>query len=263
MSAGRLGKLAGLAVVVFAALAGPALAEVVTLSGTVTYRERIALPEGGSLRIRLVDMTADGTPTRVEAEAPIQMPGQVPLAFTLSFDDRELDPAHSHALIAEISSGATLWFRNAEPFPVTTLPPSGPTEITATFVGRLVSPGESGADATESAGLIDTAWQATDIGGDAVDPRIDSTLTIGADMRAGGRGGCNSYFSQATIAGSSIHFSAVASTRMACLSESATTQETAFFIALAGARSWQLETDDLVLLDEDGNEVVRFAPMVR
>ena len=57
-----------------------------TLSGEVTYRERIALPENGTLRILLVDLAAPDQP-RVQAEGAIASPGQVPLSFNLTFDD--------------------------------------------------------------------------------------------------------------------------------------------------------------------------------
>jgi putative lipoprotein len=78
-------------------------------------------------------------------------------------------------------------------------------------------------------------------------------------MRAGGRGGCNNYFAQATISADSIGFSAIAATRMACMSEPANRQETAFFLALESARSWRHEGEQLVLSDADGTEVLRFS----
>src|SRR5690606_27765045 len=114
---------------VLAALIGvalsPAYAERVTLSGEVTYRERIALPENASLRIRLLHRTPAGAPARVEAQAARGSRGQVPLSFTLNFDDRAIDPAHRHAIIAQISSGTGLWFRNTVPHAVEPLAPTG------------------------------------------------------------------------------------------------------------------------------------------
>ncbi|HHY49980.1 MAG TPA: hypothetical protein GYA10_09565, partial [Alphaproteobacteria bacterium] len=123
---------------VLAALIGtalsPAYAERVTLTGEVTYRERIGLPENASLRIRLVDLTAAGSPARVEAQAAIGSPGQVPLSFTLNFDDRAIDPAHRHAIIAEITSGTELWFRNTVPYAIDPLAPAAPVQVIVDLV---------------------------------------------------------------------------------------------------------------------------------
>ena len=124
---GKSGAL-WLAEVLFAALlaataAAPAMAAKVTLSGEVTYLERMALPRGALLRVRLLDLTEPGTPARVEAEAPISFPGQVPLTFTLYFDDRAIDATHEHALVAEISAESGLVFRNEESYRLDPLAP--------------------------------------------------------------------------------------------------------------------------------------------
>lgn len=255
--------LAGLILATFLALAaGPSAAATATLSGEVTYVERIALPEGSSLRVKLIDLTAPGTPTRVEAEAPIASPGQVPLTFTLNFDDRVISSGHQHALVAEISVGLELWFRNAQPHAVEPLAPDGPITIVANFVGRLVAPDEPGGEEEEIAApapsILDVTWRADTIGGTPVLANVESTLSIASDMRAGGRGGCNSYFAQAEVGSESVRFSAVAATRMACLSQEATAQETAFFAALSAARFWRLDGSALLLLDGGGDELVRF-----
>src|SRR5687768_11263426 len=62
----------------------PALAAKIGLSGEVTYRERIALPDMAVLKIELVDLALPDRP-RVSVSAPTGA-GQVPLAFTLTFD---------------------------------------------------------------------------------------------------------------------------------------------------------------------------------
>lgn len=260
--ASRARWLLGFIVVLLAAAIGPALGAKVTLTGEVTYRERIALPAGASLRVRLVDLSAPGTPTRVEAAAPIASPGRVPLTFTLNFDDSVVNTAHQHAIVAEISAGIELWFRNAEPYRVNPLTPETPVMIVANFVGRRVlqQPPEPQPQpaAPPVTSLLDMNWRATAIGGEPVAAGIDSTLSITNDMRAGGRGGCNSYFAQASIDGEALRFSAVGATKMACLSEAATAQETRYFAALQATRFWRMDVEDLLLFDASGDELVRF-----
>lgn len=253
---GNLGRL------IFGALAlllamGAASAETLTLSGEVTYRERLALPPNGTLRISLVDLAAPDQP-RVQAEGAIASPGQVPLSFTLNFDGSIMVPDRSYGLRAEIVSAGQVWFRNAEPLPVD-LATTGGLVVITTFTGRVADP--AARPMVDPTPILDVTWSAEAIGGVAVTPG-ESSLSIASDMRAGGRGGCNSYFTQARISGDALAFSAVAATRMAC-DEALMAQEAVFFDALAATRYWRLVDGKLDLLDVNGEPVMRLGKLAR
>ena len=94
-----------------------ALAASLTISGEVTYLERIALPPQGTLRISLVDMTQPEQP-RIKAEGAIASPGQVPLTFRFNLDDKVIATDRSYGLRAEILSAGEVWFRNDTPLPL-------------------------------------------------------------------------------------------------------------------------------------------------
>lgn len=240
------------------AFASPALAAKVTLTGDVTYRERIALPPGGTLSVSLIDLASPEKP-RVSAKAPIASPGQVPLTFTLNFDDTVIVAGHSYALVAEIAGPDAVWFRNATPYAVDPLAPAAPILIIVNVVPKdaaVVTPDPVAAPTPPP--ILDITWQAETIGGAAVARGIVSSLSIASDMRAGGRGGCNSWFAQAEINAERLIFSAVAATRMACVSDDATKQEDSFFAALAATRFWRLDKDHLILLDAGGVELANF-----
>lgn len=231
------------------AFASPALAAKVTLKGDVTYRERIALPPGGMLTVSLIDLATPDQP-RVSAKAPIASPGQVPLTFTLNFDDNVIVEGHKYALVAEISGEDAVWFRNAEPYAVDPLAPAAPILIIVNMVPAdeaVVKP-----EVVAPPPILDITWQAETIAGAPVTRGVVSSLSIASDMRAGGRGGCNSWFAQAEVTGERLIFSAVAATRMACVSEDVTKQEDSFFAALAATRFWRVDDDHLVLLDAGG-----------
>lgn len=232
------------------AFTGPALAAKVTLKGDVTYRERIALPPGGTLSVSLIDLATPDKP-RVSAKAPISSPGQVPLTFTLNFDDNVIVAGHSYALVAEISGEDAVWFRNAEPYAIDPLAPVEPILIIVNIVPTEEAVVEPEA-VVPPPPILDITWQAETIGGTPVARGVTSSLSIASDMRAGGRGGCNSWFAQAEVNGERLIFSAVAATRMACLSDDATKQEDSFFAALAATRFWRLDKDHLILLDAGG-----------
>ena len=237
------------------AFAGPALAAKVALTGDVTYRERIALPPGGTLSVSLIDLASPDKP-RVSAKAPIGSPGQVPLTFTLNFDDTVIVAGHSYALVAEIAGTDAVWFRNAEPYAIDPLAPAAPILIIVNVVPKnaatVAAPEPVVAPPPP---ILDITWQAESIGGTPVARGIVSSLSIASDMRAGGRGGCNSWFAQAEINAERLIFSAVAATRMACVSDDATKQEDSFFAALAATRFWRLDKDHLILLDAGGVEL--------
>lgn len=242
---------AALAVVL--ALAGPAMADKITLSGEVTYRERIALPEGGALSVSLFDLATPRVP-RVVARAPIAGPGQVPLTFTLNFDESVVVPGREYGLAATISGAdGAIWFSTPEPYAVDPLAPEAILIVVSRPARPAVSQNEGGMP-TDAAPppILDVTWHAVSIRGTPVAAGVVSSLSIASDMRAGGRGGCNSWFAQAELTPDRLQFSAVAATRMACLGDAETAQETAFFEVLSATRRWRLDEDVLTLLGASG-----------
>ncbi len=232
----------------------PADAARVDLVGEVTYRERIALPATAVLAIELVDLALPGRP-RVSVSAPTGA-GQVPLAFTLSFEDSLILPEHSYAITATITAGDIV-FRNPEPYPVTPLAQVGPVTILAQRVARDEASAGAAGDSPLPPGIVGVEWTAGAIGDTPVPPGIAITLLIGEDMRAGGTGGCNSWFSQAQVTGQSFAIGEVARTLRACLSER-NALEQAYFDALKAARSWAIDNDTLSLLDASGMTLLTF-----
>lgn len=251
-----LNLVAAVAAVMLFAVA-PAFAERITLRGDVTYRERIALPEGGTLSVALIDLGEPEQPG-LAAAAAIASPGQVPLTFTLNLDTDALDPTHKYALVAQIAGAdGTVWFKNAEPYLVDPLAPAEPIVIIVNFTGSLGTPDVTDMPLEPAAppAILNVTWNAQTIAGNPVARGSVSSLSIAPDMRAGGRGGCNSWFAQAQVGEQSLVLSAVAATRMACTDDALTAQETAFFNVLAETRFWRLDQDRLTLLDTAGTEL--------
>lgn len=235
----------------------PAFADRITLTGDVTYRERIALPEAGTLTVALIDLAQPDKPG-LAASAAIARPGKVPLTFTLNLDTDALDATHEYALVAQIADAdGAVWFRNNEPYPIDPMAPAAPTLIIVNFQGAADTPAATDLPAEPAAPppILNITWNARSIAGTPVARGSVSSLSIGSDLRAGGRGGCNSWFAQAQVGEQSLVLSAVAATRMACLDDTLTAQETAFFNALAQTRFWRLNQDNLTLLDAAGAEL--------
>jgi putative lipoprotein len=87
-------------------------AERTTLTGTVSYRERMALPVNATIDVRLLDVSLQDVPARILAQQTIEAAGQsVPIPFTLEYDPSQVQERLSYAVRAEIRSadGKLLW----------------------------------------------------------------------------------------------------------------------------------------------------------
>lgn len=104
------------------------------------------------------------------------------------------------------------------------------------------------------------SWLAEDINGGGVIDRLQTTLTLGADGKVSGTGGCNRYMGTATVKGDAITFGPMAGTRMAC-TPAVMDQENKFHAALETVRSWRVAQGKLFLRDESGNVVLRLVTM--
>jgi putative lipoprotein len=77
----------------------PALSRV---SGTVTYRERIAMPPGAVLEVSLEDVSRMDVPATIVGKVTIENPGNVPIAFASPYDPADIDERGSYAVRARI-----------------------------------------------------------------------------------------------------------------------------------------------------------------
>ncbi len=110
----------GLAPLIFGGLVmpQPVSAEEATISGEVNYRERVALPRRAILTVQLTDLSAAGAAAPVVAKETIRAINQVPISFTMSFDESVLQPGKLYGIQAQISVDGKVWFENAASSPV-------------------------------------------------------------------------------------------------------------------------------------------------
>ena len=97
---------AGVAAASLAACATtPAPAEQsVTVTGSIAYRERIALPPTAQIEVSHDDVSLADAPARNLARQAFAADGkQVPFAFTLTVDKARIEPRNSYAVSARIT----------------------------------------------------------------------------------------------------------------------------------------------------------------
>ncbi len=85
-------------------------------------------------------------------------------------------------------------------------------------------------------------------------------MTFERSDRVSGSGGCNGYFGGLEISEGSIEFGPLGATQMAC-GDVIDDQEYRFFQALEKARNYATEKNLLLILDGDGNELLRLKRM--
>lgn len=96
---------AGVALALAACATTPA--EQAEVTGTASYRERILLPPGHVLSVRLEDVSLADAPARVLAEQVTPLEGRgPPYPFALAYDPAEIRENHSYAVRAEIRDEA-------------------------------------------------------------------------------------------------------------------------------------------------------------
>jgi putative lipoprotein len=104
----------------------------VNLSGSAFYRERIALPQGATLLVELIDVTK---PDAALSTATVAPAGRVPIAFSLVVDSNKLWKGGAYAIQARIEVGGSTWFANAEPIAVDPARAGEPLSVLLVQVG--------------------------------------------------------------------------------------------------------------------------------
>ena len=110
--------LLGAMILVFAGGCGLGDAAV---TGTVTYRERIALTPGATLIVQIRDTSYADASAELIAEQVISDPGQVPISFDVDYDPDDIDSRNTYSVSARIEeSDGRLAFINDTAYDVIT-----------------------------------------------------------------------------------------------------------------------------------------------
>ena len=92
-----------------------------SVSGTVTYRERLALSPGARLVVDLRDVSYADAAAPLIARQTISGPGQVPIMFRIDYNRDDIDSRNTYAISADIiESDGRLAFTNDTAYEVIT-----------------------------------------------------------------------------------------------------------------------------------------------
>ena len=137
-----------LAALTGAVLAVPIAAATSSVTGSITYRERIALTPQAVAIVTIVDTTAAPDAGVVIGQQRIDAPTAVPIDFSVLVDASTIDQTHAYALFATIVDGTSTWQNPIGEPVITGGPTSGlaltlasvPATPAATITGTIVPP---------------------------------------------------------------------------------------------------------------------------
>ncbi len=175
-----------------------------TVTGTATYRERMALPPGAVLEATLEDVSRADAKAETIAQTRVTSPGNPPIAFTIEYDPAKILTDHRYVVRAKILVNEKLLFTTDTAAPVIT----GGRPTSVKLMMRRVGGGQTppppkpageplqGTAPPPASPLTGTSWQLVKFqGGDGTtltpDDRSKYTIEFGAGWRVTTRIDCN------------------------------------------------------------------------
>lgn len=212
------------------------------ISGSATYRERIALTPGYTLKVTLSDASlADSTAPVLAETSRILQNEQVPLAFEIEVEGDKLLPGHQYQVQAMLHDPAgELAWSTVTAYPVD-------TALQDQDLGMLQLIGvDHSIQSQDDNALAGTGWQVEDVASGGIIDSSNLTLNFGEDGRINGSSGCNSYMGDYSVNGNELELSQLASTMMAC-SPAIMDLERKFLDVLGGAEEYSIDQDTMKL----------------
>jgi putative lipoprotein len=229
------------------------------ISGTVAYRERIALPTNAVVRVTLAEISRQDVAPTVVAETRIEPTHQVPIPFELEYDPGEIESHLTYAVRATIRRDETLLFTTDRIYPVLTRGAADRVDLILVRSGGTSESGKSG-EPVADADLVNTRWLLRTLNGNPISvrgsqrtPHLQFKREAG-ELMAFGFGGCNQFRGVCQLDPPTLKLGPLASTQMACPSMDL---ESRFHRMLSNVESFDIQGTWLVL-SREGKQVASF-----
>ena len=217
---------------------------IATVTGTVTYLERIALPPDAVVTVTLLDISQQDVAATTIATTEITTGGaQVPIPFTLEYNTQDIVPTNTYGVRADITVGGSPMFVTDTATPVITQGnPTTNVELTLkSATGGEISP------------IVGQNWDwvSTLKGSQENLPNTagDTVLVLSPDGSASAATDCNTFGGEYTLDGSNISIEFMIQTLIACPPGS---NEEEFIADVESATSFSVS--------EDGNTLTLTLP---
>ncbi|MEM8768744.1 MAG: YbaY family lipoprotein [Pseudomonadota bacterium] len=199
------------------AVSGAAEPPVAAVTGTLTYRERMALSPAASAIVELQDVSRTDVAATTLVSIRLESPGNPPIPFQLDYDPAQLEEGMRYAVRAEIREGERLLFTTAERYEVLT------GDAAAQDLEILLVRAQEPVASEENQPLTGTRWvletMVGDSGGQAPaalpGEERPPSLEFTAD-RVSGYSGCNGFNGGYDATDGSLTIGLLAITQRAC-----------------------------------------------
>ena len=222
--------------------------------GTVSYRQRVALPPDAVVEVRLQDTSRADAAARTVGQTTIATAGaQVPIPYRIEFNPASIDPSHSYSVRATITVGGRLLFSSTTMHPVLTRGAGNEAAIDV----YMILPAADAAPGTSmrpSAALENTFWKLVSLGNTpaiALPAGREASFRLHPeDRRLSGSGGCNRLVGNYELGAGALKVVPGGTTMMMC-PEDLMHQEGDFLSALQMTTSYEIAGDTLELRNGD------------
>lgn len=217
--------------------------QVTSVSGTVAYRQRIALPPDVVVTVRIDDVSRADAPATTIGQQIIRNPGQVPIPFNVRCNAQDIEDNHSYSVAARIEDpSGKLLFISTQHYPVITR--GNPTHDVQVMVEQVGNPAPE-----PNPGLEGTTWI---LGNTLPGAQITALFESGT---LAGSAGCNSYTGSYTTSPGTgqdgLQIGALATTRMVC-EQTIMDRENQYLAALQATTGYQVKGNTLTLFYPGG-----------
>lgn len=210
------------------------------LTGSVSYRERMALTPDAELSVKLLDVSKMDVAATEIAAIQLTDIGQVPINFELDYDPALIDERMSYSIRAEISDRGRRMFTTDTSYRVITR--GHGTHVDMTLIAMQSNP-----IAKPDASLTETYWKLISIKGEPYKPgegqREVHLRLRNNNNEAAGFSGCNNFAGTYTLDGDKLSLGPLAMTMMACIDTMEL--ERNFGLALSEMNRYEIEGDTL------------------
>ena len=221
-----------------------------TLSGSVTYRQRVALPPDAIVTVRLLDISRADAPADVLAQQTVHAAGrQVPFDFELTYASSDIQANHRYSLRAEIRTpeGGLMWTTDTVAPVLTQGAPTDDVSLMLILVDPTLSAALAGPTWT-LARIEAASSETTTFGGGET-----YTLVFATDGRYGGQADCNRISGTYDQNAESLTLHPGVTTRRAC---APTSSFNAVLGHLANVTSHRISGGELHLRTASGDTLV-------
>lgn len=214
--------------------------------GTVSYRERVALPPDAVVEVVLLDVSRMDVAATTIAEQTIKPSGQVPIEFELVYETAAIDPRMQYAVRATIKRRDNYLFVTDRSYPVLTRGNSDVVDLVLVRSGGAEAP-------VADAELHGTRWELRTLANEQVKPEAGQEMNFlqfgDVSKTVSGFLGCNNVTGEYMVSGTALEFGSLASTKRACPSLAL---EDRCHRALQAAVRYEIRGTWLILYGDEG-----------